>query len=305
MSDSASRLAADHLSPDAVDDAVLISRSRRTPECFALLFDRHAPALYRYVARRLGRDACDDLVAETFMVAFGRRESYDTAHADARPWLYGIATKLIWRHRRDEVRYLRVLARLAVNPAPEPNWYHGPDSNGPLREQGFTAAGQPVYDWVVVQAPTLYTSTLIDYQARIWWRTAQHVTPWTPPASALTCGDVASFAINMDPTYWAAGIRKALSCGQYTTSGTERVDGVKAIKLTPVRPGDIAAVLWVDPRTYLPLRVTLEFQGRPGGESKDVQWLPPTAANLADLTAPVPPGFVKVPAPASGWVGRG
>lgn len=121
MSDSAGQLAAAHpSSQDAIDDAVIISRSRLAPECFALLFDRHAPALYRYVARRLGRDACDDLVAETFTVAFGRRNSYDTAYADARPWLYGIATKLIWRHRRDEVRYLRAVARLPVNPASEP-----------------------------------------------------------------------------------------------------------------------------------------------------------------------------------------
>jgi RNA polymerase sigma factor (sigma-70 family) len=120
MTDSAGQLAVDRRAQDDLDDAMLISRSRRAPECFALLFDRHAPALYRYVARRLGRDACDDLVAETFTVAFGRRASYDTAYADARPWLYGIATKLIWRHRRDEVRHLRAVARLHEGPAPEP-----------------------------------------------------------------------------------------------------------------------------------------------------------------------------------------
>ncbi|MBV9451331.1 MAG: RNA polymerase sigma factor [Streptosporangiaceae bacterium] len=120
MSDSARQLAADHHSQDAIDDAVLIARSRQRPECFSLLFDRHATALYRYVARRLGRDACDDLVAETFMVAFRRRNSYDAAHADARPWLYGIATRLISRHRRDEARHLRAIARIRVNPAPEP-----------------------------------------------------------------------------------------------------------------------------------------------------------------------------------------
>jgi RNA polymerase sigma-70 factor (ECF subfamily) len=120
MSDSARQMAVDHPPHDAIDDAMLIARSRQVPECFAALFDRHAPALYRYIARRLGRDACDDLVAETFAVAFRRRGSYDAAHADARPWLYGIATNLISRHRRDEVRHLRAIARLQVNPAPEP-----------------------------------------------------------------------------------------------------------------------------------------------------------------------------------------
>jgi RNA polymerase sigma factor (sigma-70 family) len=120
MSDPARVLATSDLAEDATDDAVLIARSRQAPECFALLFDRHAPALYRYVARRLGRDACDDLVAETFVVAFRLRDSYDAAYTDARPWLYGIATKLIWRQRRDEIRHLRAITRLRMNPDPEP-----------------------------------------------------------------------------------------------------------------------------------------------------------------------------------------
>jgi hypothetical protein len=180
----------------------------------------------------------------------------------------------------------------------EDTWYHGPDSNGPLRDQGFTAAGQPVFDSGTVQTLGIYTTTIVDYQARIWWRDAQHVTPWIPPpTSGLSCGDLDSFAINMDPTYWAADLQKALSCGVYVTSGTEQVDGVNAIKLTPVRPGVVTAVLWVNPSTYLPIRVEMEFKGRPDGRIEDVQWLPPTAANLAKLTAPIPSGFVQVPAP--------
>ena len=63
-----------------------------------MLFDRHAPAIGRYVARRLGPDTADDLVAETFLVAFRRRGRYDLAYGDARPWLYGIATRLIGRY---------------------------------------------------------------------------------------------------------------------------------------------------------------------------------------------------------------
>jgi hypothetical protein len=34
------------------------------------------------------------VVAETFLAAFRRLGRYDTAHRDARPWLYGIAAKL-------------------------------------------------------------------------------------------------------------------------------------------------------------------------------------------------------------------
>jgi RNA polymerase sigma factor (sigma-70 family) len=102
------------------DDAALIAQSLGTPELFAALFDRHAPVLHGYIARRLGRDAADDLVAETFLVAFRRRDAYDAAHADARPWLYGIATNLIGRHRRDEVRFFRAIERTGVDPAADP-----------------------------------------------------------------------------------------------------------------------------------------------------------------------------------------
>jgi RNA polymerase sigma factor (sigma-70 family) len=104
---------------DQADDATLVALSRRSPECFAALFDRHAPAIYAYVARRLGADAADDLVAETFLVAFQRRKSYDPANAGARPWLYGIATNLIRRRRREEARLLRAIARTPAAPAAE------------------------------------------------------------------------------------------------------------------------------------------------------------------------------------------
>jgi RNA polymerase sigma factor (sigma-70 family) len=107
--------------PDAAaDDATVIQLSRHEPEQFTVLFRRHAPHIQRYVVRRLGRDAADDIVAETFLVAFGQRNRYDPVRADARPWLYGIATNLIGRHRRAEVRLYRALARTGADPVTEP-----------------------------------------------------------------------------------------------------------------------------------------------------------------------------------------
>ena len=94
--------------PAAADDVAVIESSVREPERFAVLFDRHAPHIYRYLARRAGRQAADDLVAETFLAAFARRDRYDLAHADARPWLYGIATNLVGQHRRDLARQYRI-----------------------------------------------------------------------------------------------------------------------------------------------------------------------------------------------------
>jgi len=110
---------ADGCRADEDDDATVIARSLHSPECFATIFHRHAPAIYRYISRRLGPDSAEDLVAETFLVAFGRRRRYDGAYPDARPWLYGIATRLIRRHRRDETRFFQAIARTYVDPAPE------------------------------------------------------------------------------------------------------------------------------------------------------------------------------------------
>ncbi|MDL4821512.1 RNA polymerase sigma factor [Actinomadura opuntiae] len=93
-------------------DADIITAAQQNPERFADLFDRHYLEIHRYVDRRLGADAADDIAAETFLIAFRRRSVFDPAHASARPWLYGIATRLISRHRRDELRRYRAMARM-------------------------------------------------------------------------------------------------------------------------------------------------------------------------------------------------
>ncbi|MFC4905851.1 RNA polymerase sigma factor [Actinomadura gamaensis] len=106
-------------SPAGADDSAVIVASRREPERFALLFQRHARAIGRYVTRRLGPGPAEDVVAETFLIAFRERDRYDASCPDARPWLYGIATNLVRRHRRDEVRLLRALARTGIDPVIE------------------------------------------------------------------------------------------------------------------------------------------------------------------------------------------
>lgn len=100
--------------PTQTSDSDLIRESYTRPEVFAALFDRYAGTLYRYVVRRLGPEAADDLVGETFLIAFSRRSSYRLEHLDARPWLFGIITKLISRHRRTEAARYRALRRSPV-----------------------------------------------------------------------------------------------------------------------------------------------------------------------------------------------
>lgn len=97
-------------------DSDFITASAATPASFAEVFDRHFDAVHAYLQRRIGRDLADELAAETFLVAFDRRAGYDAERPDARPWLFGIATNLLRRHRRHEVRQLRAYARSATDP---------------------------------------------------------------------------------------------------------------------------------------------------------------------------------------------
>ena len=96
-------------------DGELIGRSVGDPECFAVLFDRHATTVHRYLGRRVG-DLADDLLSETFLIAFRRRAAYRPEHVEVRPWLIGIATNVVHGHRRSEQRRYRALARASAEP---------------------------------------------------------------------------------------------------------------------------------------------------------------------------------------------
>ena len=103
-----------YVEPDTLPDladAVVIERSLREPDRFSEIFDRHYGDIHGYASRRLGPSLADDVAAETFLIAFDRRRRYDLAHPSARPWLYGIASNLVARHHRAEMRRYRALAR--------------------------------------------------------------------------------------------------------------------------------------------------------------------------------------------------
>lgn len=97
------------------------------PEAFAHLYDRYAADIHHYVTRRLGSEVADDVTSETFLVAFRTRKRFDASAVSARPWLYGIAAKLIGRQRRSEVRMLKAYARTGCDPVAE-SWAEHVDS---------------------------------------------------------------------------------------------------------------------------------------------------------------------------------
>ncbi|TCO44550.1 RNA polymerase sigma-70 factor (ECF subfamily) [Kribbella antiqua] len=103
------------------EDGWVLEASVREPDRFTQIFDKYFGQVHSYVARRLGTDIADDLAAETFLIAFRQRERFDRRTGAVRAWLYGIATNLIRRHRRDELRAWRALAKL---PPPTPTTGH-------------------------------------------------------------------------------------------------------------------------------------------------------------------------------------
>lgn len=95
------------------NDNEMIRRSRADPQAFEAIYEKYARVVHRYAATRAGASVADDVMAQTFLVAFESRDSFDPACEDARPWLFGIATNLLRRHHRTEARRLKAFARAA------------------------------------------------------------------------------------------------------------------------------------------------------------------------------------------------
>lgn len=101
------------LSPHAnseSDDARVIAASIAAPQEFTVIFERHFDEIHRYLRRRHPGEA-EELAAEVFTVAFDARARYQPLADSARPWLYGIASRLLARRRRSETRALRAHGR--------------------------------------------------------------------------------------------------------------------------------------------------------------------------------------------------
>ncbi|MBT2226457.1 RNA polymerase sigma factor [Nonomuraea sp. NEAU-A123] len=101
---------------EQVTDADLVAGYRGNSELFTAVHDRYFRDIYLYVAGRLDTQVAEDIAAETFLLAFDRRDRFDLEKGGLRPWLFGFATNLVARHRRKEARHYKALARL--DPAP-------------------------------------------------------------------------------------------------------------------------------------------------------------------------------------------
>jgi RNA polymerase sigma-70 factor (ECF subfamily) len=82
-------------------DGALIEWSvRGRPDAFVEVVRRHEIAVHKFLARRAGRDAADDLLGEVWERAFGTRHRFRPEYDDALPWLYGIARNVLRGHWR-------------------------------------------------------------------------------------------------------------------------------------------------------------------------------------------------------------
>ncbi len=82
------------------------------------LFAAHHDAVWRYAVRRVGAEVAEDIVAETFLIAWRRIE---VVPAHELPWLLGVARKVIANQRRGERRRAQLTLRLAQTHAPAPS----------------------------------------------------------------------------------------------------------------------------------------------------------------------------------------
>ena len=83
-----------------------------TADEFAVVYSRYLPAVSAYLARRVERDAVDDLAADVFAIAWRKRAA--VTEGEELPWLYRIASYLVANHRRRAASRLSALAILAA-----------------------------------------------------------------------------------------------------------------------------------------------------------------------------------------------
>ena len=81
---------------------------------FVALYEAHAGAVLAYARRRIGPEAAEDVLAETFLVAWRRR---DDVPPDALPWLYAVTANVLRNRARSDRRQAALSARLAAEPA--------------------------------------------------------------------------------------------------------------------------------------------------------------------------------------------
>lgn len=128
------------------------------------------------------------------------------------------------------------------------------------------------------------TETTVDYRQHVWW-----TNKITPAADQTQTG----FPDDLRPS----AIRAALAGKQISLDGHESVAGRDTLRLTgPMHKGNALWIMavWVDAKTYLPVRLGFGPSLTQLADTVDLSWLPRTAANQARVALSPPAGFREV-----------
>jgi RNA polymerase sigma factor (sigma-70 family) len=102
------------------NDAELLRQSRRRPDAYVEVCSRHVDGLAAWLRREVGRDAADDILAETLARGwYARRRFRDPGTGSAGAWLQGIAGNVVRDYRRRGAVERRARIRLGLPPAGE------------------------------------------------------------------------------------------------------------------------------------------------------------------------------------------
>ncbi|MEU4191936.1 RNA polymerase sigma factor [Kribbella sp. NPDC026611] len=92
--------------------------SNQSEERFVTLYEATYGELLRFAQRRVAGPQAEDVVAETFLVAWRRTADVPEDADDARAWLFGIARNVLLNSHRGAKRRQALAVRLAaVSPA--------------------------------------------------------------------------------------------------------------------------------------------------------------------------------------------
>lgn len=97
-------------------DAELLARvAKGDLSALGTLYDSFAPSVLRFADRVGGHHDAEDIVQTVFVRVVHAAGSFDPRASSARPWLFGIATRVVLERRRSLRRFVEAVRTLAAH----------------------------------------------------------------------------------------------------------------------------------------------------------------------------------------------
>jgi hypothetical protein len=169
-----------------------------------------------------------------------------------------------------------------------------------FNEMGYTSSGRLFFSLTVTRVPGGLRELTVEYLHQMVGH--QLVTGAGTARGCSTAADILeTVALNPNQlTNWPATIRALVACKLITVAGHQRAGRADLIRFAVPQPGFPGSMaLLVNASTFLPWRmvVTSSVPGQKWQTTTEFGSLPPTRANLAHLSAPMPAGFTQVYSP--------